>query len=433
MPKRLRPVTLAAAAAVALAALFAIGRGLRGEPAPEHDPSVPTNPLPDDGRPVALNAALVRQAGRASYAAYGLRLFQQVAATEGERDAFVSPVSAGMIFALAATGAEGDTRAELVRTLGLPDAPDTIAAVNAAMRAALRSGDVELHVANSLWAKAGAGIGGAFRERATGAFGARAENVDFDDPATPKKINDWVSQATAGRIPTIMGADGDPERVLVLLNAVYFKGKWQDEFDRAATTPLPFHVRGGAVQPRPAMQRTGDYGYATGPGLRALRLPYRGGRFAMVVLLPDSGVPLARTVRELSAARWDSLMHAFTTTLVSVAMPTFKAEGATPLVPVMRALGVRRAFDREAAQLAPTVPGADHVWISDARQKVWVKVDEEGTEAAAVTMEETVSDSAGPARAPVPFIVDRPFVAAVVDTATGALLFVGQVYDPQAG
>jgi len=389
---------------------------------------------PPDSAISKPDSATLRRARVASYVGYGLGMFQRMAAARGARNLFFSPVSAGIAFSLATTGATGPTRAELARALRMPDAPAAIDSANAALVAALRASDVELRVGTSLWAQEGAPFLADYLANARTTFHAEVADVDFAGPSAAARINAWASRATAGKIARAVSADPEPGRVLLLLNAVYFKGKWAHQFDPALTGPLPFHVNGGAPQPRPTMRIGGGYRYAAVPGMRALRLPYRGGRFSMVVILPDSGVTLASLVAGLTPRRWAALDSAFAPAPeVEVALPRFETNGSADLVPPMRALGARRVFHPGQARLGAMLPAeylATHrTWISAATQGVYVKVDEEGTEAAAVTSVESVSDSASTG-VPVRFVVDRPFLAAVVDGATGALLFVGQVYDP---
>jgi serine protease inhibitor len=223
----------------------------------------------------------------------------------------------------------------------------------------------------------------------------------------------------------------DAEVILYLMNAVYFKGRWQDEFRAQATRPGTFHAPGGDVQ-RPMMSRTGPYGYLRGEGFQALRLPYRGDRFAMYVLLPDSGQSLADLRGRLSATAWRGWMGTFRVREVNLTMPKYRLSLESQLNAPLQALGMADAFSAARASFGAMLP-AEYVerqrpYVSEAKQKVFIEVNEEGTEAAAVTGVEVRTTSA-PAP-PMQFTVDRPFVLAIRDDQTGALLFVGQVNDP---
>lgn len=369
------------------------------------------------------------------YAPLGLGLFRQVAAAKPGENAFVSPLSAGMALAMVYNGATGETQRQMAEVLGL-DARgvDEVNAANRELRAALRSAGVELSVANALWARRGVPFEAAFTERVRAAYGAEVAEVSFTDPATAARINAWVARETRGRIRELVQAPMDPALVLYLTNAVYFKGRWADEFPKSATRDRPFRLPGGTASPRPTMHRMGRYGYREGDGFRAVRLPYRGGRMALYVFLPDSSSSLAAFRERLTAARWDRWMTEFAPREVDVALPRFRAEGTFPLVEPLGALGMRDAFDPARASLRAMLPasffrGGRNVFISEAVQKTWIEVNEEGTEAAAATGLGVSVTSAPPP--PVPFVVDRPFIAAVRDDRTGALLFVGQVTDPR--
>jgi serpin B len=211
---------------------------------------------------------------------------------------------------------------------------------------------------------------------------------------------------------------------------VYFKGRWQDEFRSNATRPMPFHVPGGRTVQRPMMRRTGNYGYLRAEGFTGLRLPYRGGRFAMYVLLPDQGSSVAALRGRLTPTAWAEWMDGFGAAReVRVVMPKYRVNVESGLNRPLQALGMADAFSQTAANFRGMLasPGAD-AYVSEAKQKVFIEVNEEGTEAAAVTGIEMRTTSAAPE--PLSFVVDRPFILAIRDDQTGALLFIGQVNDP---
>lgn len=238
-------------------------------------------------------AVAARDSSRAfaTYDAFGFALFRRVVARDSG-NVLLSPASAGLALAMTATGARGPTLAEMSQALGLDRAPpETVAARNQGLLTSLRDQhDVELTIANALWGQRSVPFAPAFLDRTRRAFDAQISVVDFTAPAAVAAINDWVRSSTKGKIPTILDGRPDPSTVLILTNAVYFKGKWKDRFDSAQTRPRPFRKRDGTVVQRPMMTRVGDYGTFKGEHWRGLRLPYRGDRFSMYVLLPDSGL-----------------------------------------------------------------------------------------------------------------------------------------------
>lgn len=371
------------------------------------------------------------------YGDFGVRLFREMALGARGRNLFVSPVSAGMALAMAYNGATGDARDQMARALGFGGMDlDAVNEANERLRADLAGGDVELAIANSLWGSAEVPFSGEFVERARRSFAAEAASVDFRDPETARRIDAWSSEATRGRIPRVAQAPFPDDLVLLLINAVYFKGRWSAPFDAARTRPRPFRTGGGESIEHPTMERRGDYGYLRGDGFQALRMPYGDDRFAMYVFLPDEGASLDAFVGGLTAEGLERWAGETRRAEVVVALPRFTLRGKSDLVPPLRALGMDAPFAAGTVAFGglfppEVLPSVEEAYIGQATQRTFVEVNEEGTEAAAVT---DIGMMAGAAMAdpppPVRFTVDRPFVAAVRDDRTGALLFMGQVTDP---
>lgn len=386
---------------------------------------------PLDTRPWQVPPSQAPSFVTADYAAFGLGLFRQLADARPNDNVVVSPLSAGLAISMLGNGARGETLAGIERALATGMDIEALNGTNAALAEALRGGDVELAIANSLWARQGVPFQPAFMERNRRFYNAEIATVDFSSSEAARRINRWASDKTNGRI-TQMVEDGpmDPDVVMYLMNAVYFKGRWQDEFRANATQPMPFHAAGGRTVQRPMMQRTGDYGYLRAEGFAGLRLPYRGGRFAMYVLLPDAGSSVAALRGRLTPTAWAEWMNGFGAAReVRVVMPKYRVNVESGLNRPLQALGMADAFSQTNANFGGLLasPGAD-AYVSEARQKVFIEVNEEGTEAAAVTGIEMRTTSA-PAE-PLSFVVDRPFILAIRDDQTGALLFIGQVNDP---
>jgi serine protease inhibitor len=291
---------------------------------------------------------------------------------------------------------------------------------------------VELAVANSLWARQGEPFLPSFMERNQQFYRAEVATLDFASPDAARRINEWASRSTHGRITRMVEPPLDGDLIMYLMNAVYFKGRWQDEFRPQATRLRTFHAPGGDVQ-RPMMSRTGSYGWMQGEGFQAVRLPYRGGRFSMYVLLPDSGQSLAQLRGRLSAEAWRGWMTRFAPRDVMLTMPRYRLNLESRLNQPLTAMGMAEAFDPNAARFGAML-GVEYLarqnaYVGEAKQKVFIEVNEEGTEAAAVTGVEMRATSMPPP--PLAFTVDRPFVIAIRDDQTGVLLFVGQVTDPR--
>lgn len=364
------------------------------------------------------------------YVPFGLHLFNRLAEPRAGENVVVSPLSAGLAISMLANGATGETRAGIERALDVGMGLDALNPANAALSQALRSDDLELAIANSLWARQGVPFLPTFMDVNRQFYGAEVATLDFNSPDAARRINDWASRNTRGRI-TRMVDRLDTDLIMYLMNAVYFKGRWQDEFRAADTRPRTFHAPGGDVQ-RPMMARTGDYGHLRGEGFQAVRLPYRGGRFAMYVLLPDAGQSLAQLRGRMTAEAWRGWMDDFRVTEVSLVMPKYRMALESRLNNPLQAMGMADAFSPSAARFGALLPAEylarQNAYVGEAKQKVFIEVNEEGTEAAAVTGIEVRTTSV-PAP-PVAFVVDRPFLFAIRDDQTGALLFIGQVNDP---
>lgn len=313
------------------------------------------------------------------YAAFGLDLFRRLAEARPDENVVVSPLSAGLALGMVANGATGPTRAGMERALATGMELDALNAANASLAAALRTADVELAVANSLWARQGVPFLPAFLERNRQFYQAEVATLDFDSPEAARRINDWASRSTNGRITEMVEPPLDGDLILYLMNAVYFKGRWADEFRPQATRPRTFHAPGGDVQ-RPMMSRTGRYGWMQGDGFQAVRLPYRGDRFAMYVLLPDAGQPLAGLRGRLSADAWRGWMARFAPRDVMLTMPKYRLSLESRLGPTLAAMGMADAFSPARATFGAMLPAEylarQNAFVGKAKQKVFIEVNE---------------------------------------------------------
>ncbi len=357
------------------------------------------------------------------YEAFSLDLFRRVTQhTAADSNVFLSPASAAFALAMAHRGAGGTTQAAIAQTLGV--ASDESDALQDSLS---RQSDVQLMVARSIWAERGLPFLDSFLRQAP------ARTVELQSPEAQQQINAWVAEATKGKIPTMISGPLPDSAVMVLLNAVYFKGLWRDKFDAAETRPHPFLVAGGTAVTRRLMFRHATMQYQRGPNFQAVRLPYRGNRMAMYVLLPDSGLSITQFAATLDTAHWDRWMRHFGDTRIRLGLPTFRVEYETTLNEPLTALGMGVAFDEKRADFSGMLPRSylarKNVFISKVMQKTYVDVDEQGTEAAATT--EVVGAEPTALVRPIEMIVDRPFIAAIRDDKTGLLLFLGQINDPR--
>jgi len=242
------------------------------------------------------------------------------------------------------------------------------------------------------------------------------------------EINQWASDQTHGRITGIANGMIDPVYTdLVLANAIYFKGKWLYPFDGKLTRERPFHPAAGSAKNLLMMEMSTKFTYRKGSGYQAVRLPYMGYDLAMYIFLPDSGSSPAKLLQIMNGDNWRRMtMPGFNEREGLVVLPKFKLENTLALNAPLKAVGMKTAFDQKKADFSGMFTDPHH--ISEVRQKAFVEVSEEGTEAAAVTAIAVASAGFEP-NPPKPFemIVDRPFLFTIVDARTEMILFMGLV------
>jgi serpin B len=317
----------------------------------------------------------------------------------------------------------------------MPDVP--LADVNAGYASLLglmRGLDpsTDVRVANSVWSRTGFPIEAEFTDALRRHFDATARELDFAAAAAPSTINRWVSEQTAGHIDAIVDGPIDDDVVMYLINAVYFKGAWRDAFDEAQTRDATFATPGG---PRPVrmMRKEGPAGYLREPGATVVELPYGNGAFAMTIALPDSGADVDALLASLTPARWQEwgalLADSAAERPVELHLPRFRLDQEHELAAPLTALGMGVAFDGDRADFTG-INRNGGLYLSRVRQKSYLDVNEEGTEAAAATAVEVGVVCACAPEIPV-VRVDRPFVVAIRERLTGSILFVGRISAPE--
>lgn len=360
----------------------------------------------------------------------GFGLLRELSGRTPSENVFVSPTSVSMALAMAANGAAGETLEEMAALLtGEGTSLDDLNRSNEALRASLETADVRLSIANSLWRRLGFPLRPGFVKTNAEFYDAALEEIDFSKPGAASSINDWVRDETSGRIESIVDRIS-PETMLYILNAVYFKGLWTDPFDAERTRPLPFATADGRSIEHPMMTESGRYPYYEADGIQAISLPYGEGRMSMVVVLPSPDTSIEDFVRGLGAEQWDRWVEGLRKREGEIVLPRFTIEYEEKLNDALAALGMVRAFDLEKADFSAM--SALPLYVDEVRHKTFVEVNEEGTEAAAVTSVSMALTAVAPSSR-FRMVVDRPFVCAIRDGETGALVFLGVIADPAAG
>jgi serine protease inhibitor len=394
--------------------------------APEPQPQ-PQEPPAEQAQAVAQPPALPAPANvAAGQAEFGIDLYRRLAAEPG--NIFLSPASISMALGMVHAGAEGETAAEMAGALRYPQA-----GAHEGMAVLLKGLPIEkegrrLSIANALWVQQGLALKPAFLERVRLHYGGGTRPVDFvGAPAEAiATVNRWAEEQTAGRIKGILQRENINDRTrLVLTNAVYFKADWVLPFQAAQTRPRPFKLTGGGSVPVPMMRQRVKLKLLETPAFEAVEMPYKGEELSMLLFLPKetSGLKQFEQGLEGQALRgWIERLRAGERADLELVLPKIELETRASLVPQLQALGMRRAFT-QMAQLGGISDG--RLYLSDVLHQTWLRIDEKGTEAAAVTagLAEIVS-------MPRQFHADRPFFFAIRDNRSGTLLFLGRIERP---
>jgi serpin B len=370
-----------------------------------------------------------------SFDRFGARFLASVIDESGtDTNVVFSPVSAGHTLSLALLGARGATAEALAQLLDLPSMDRRVLEQRGARSAALvaRRTDVQLEIANAIWVDTSARLAPTFAASAT-RWNATVGTLALTSPEAVRTINRWADRATHGRIKELVDEPLPGESRLMITNAVYFKGKWADPFEAEATRPREFLLASGRRIQVPAMERTGRLAYQRTNGFQVVRLPYRGGRSAMYVILPDSGVSTLTLAKQFASKGWPTTLAKGAERDVHLMLPKFHVETTFDLRQPLEKLGAGVAFDPLRADFGDLAVaranGASlRLCIDRAEQKVFIDVSEEGTEGAAATGIVAVDTAAPPP--PLNFIVDRPFLFLLRDEASGSDLFVGRIGRP---
>jgi serine protease inhibitor len=361
---------------------------------------------------------------------FAFRLLGAIAARDTNTNLFISPLSVGMALGMAYNGAAGGTADAMRQVLGFDGLTrDGINASYQSLIDLLRNLDpsVAFAIANSVWYRSGLALNAGFLQRTQTYFDAAVRSLDFASPDAAATINQWVSDATNARITEIVDPPIPDSIIAYLINAIYFKGTWTYQFPRDGTQPGPFHLADGTTRDVPMMHTAKPIPLrrAWGGGVEVLDLAYGAGAYRMTIVLPQPGVALDSLVTGLTQQQWDVWVAALDSTSTLVTMPKFQLEYARSLLDPLAALGMGVAFcGGGPTDFSELFPGA---CISDVKHKTWVEVNEEGTEAAAVTSVEI-----GVTSAPVGIIVDRPFLFAIREALSGTVVFLGKIGDPGA-
>lgn len=362
---------------------------------------------------------------------FAFGLLKELAREQAAKNVFISPYSISAVLQMVCNGAAGSTREEMARTLEINDLEAK--AVNRAhldLDNTIRSAQsgVILNIANAIWHSVDIKVRPAFASLNRDFYGATLDGLDFTDPRTTGIVNRWAEQNTQGRIKNVLAGRLPGDTRVLLANAIYFKGNWERKFDLKATERRAFHLADGGQKQVPMMRQSGKYRYQEGNGCQAVRLPYKGGRLGMYVLLPEAESSAEKLLATLTAEVWqEKLLRQMRSREGKLVLPKFSLQYEAELKPPLQAMGMKLPFSKAADFSAMA---AQPLYLSAVKHKSFVEVNEEGTEAAAATVAEMKVTSVAPPSQPFEMVVDRPFLFLIADNATQAILFVGMVCEP---
>ena len=365
---------------------------------------------------------------------FGFKLFKEIVKEEENKNVFISPLSVSMALGMTYNGANGSTQEAMQRALELSGL--TLQEVNESYKSLIElltnlDPKVKFQIANSIWYREIFPIEDEFIEINKTYFDAEVSGLDFSAPNASNIINGWVNEKTNGKIEKIVDDVIHPLTMMFLINAIYFKGTWTYEFDEGQTRDDMFTLPNGSKKPCKMMSQENEFQYFENDNFQAIDLPYGDGDFRMTIFLPRREKDVDFLVALLNQENWNLWINSFYKQELTLQLPKFTLEYEIKLNDVLKALGMEVAFDSSQADFTKMYKEEEvgaNLYISKVKHKTYVEVNEEGTEAAAVTSVEMRLESAG-----VWMRVDRPFIFAIRENHSGTILFIGKIVEPTLG
>lgn len=341
-----------------------------------------------------------------------------------DKNYMVSPFSLKMAMSLAANGADGTTKDEILTAFGI----DNLDSYNTAAKELIEryegTSSVKLNVANSIWLNkdvAGKDIKftDEYKKLVSEYYKGTASEEDAKNIAM--KINSWVEKKTNNKIKNLL-PEGDAKFLSVLVNTIYFKGEWAEQFEEYATKEEDFTDRNGKVEKTDFMHKTERYRLYEDENMKMVRVPYKGGKTAMYLVLPtnEDKMDIATALDNMNSYK------------VRLSFPKFKTEYSLSFKEILKHIGIEKAFEKWEAEFDEVmfkgVKEGENVYVDDVLQKTFIEVDENGTEAAAATaVIMNKATSIGPGMEEIKeFKADRPFIYFIRDDVTHEVLFIGE-------
>ena len=363
---------------------------------------------------------------------FGFKLFQKVVTDTSGTNIFISPLSVSMALGMTLNGANGTTFNAMQTTLEFGEL--TNEEINQSYCNIIDilldiDNKVQFQIANSIWCRDGFPIEESFISVNQDYFNAEVSNLNFESSEAADIINAWVTEKTANKIDEIVKNPINPLTIMFLINAIYFNGSWTYEFNEDDTETAPFYLAGGSQIDCQMMSHKNEHLYFSNSSFQACDLPYGNESFRMMIILPTADTDIDSLIQQLDATVWNNWMGQFVKTEINLYLPKFKLEYGQSLNKTLSNLGMSIAFDPYNANFTRINPDYQ-MYISNVKHKTYIDVNEEGTEAAAVTSVE-ITLTAFPGDGIPTMRINRPFIFAIHEIQSGSILFMGKIIKPE--
>lgn len=359
-------------------------------------------------------------------AVFAWDMFKKLSEEEKQKSTFISPFSISTALSMTYQGARGETKEEMKEVLGYQGV--NLNKVNETYKNYIRyvtqMDDVNVNIGNSIWVRDGFAVKDPFIKTNQNMYSAGVFERDFSDKETVTEINNWINEETNGKIKEMLDRPIKPNVKMFLINAIYFKGDWKNQFKKENTKEEPFHVTKDSSTTVPMMFKQETVQYNKGSDYKAIEMPYGEGNTSMYVVLPKEGTSLDSFISGMTIDKWSHILEGMETQeKVNISFPKFKVEyGTKKLNKSLQSIGMKQAFNN-----------ADFSGMSDSGlrinrvlHKAFIEVNEKGSEAAAATVVE-MNESAS-ASQPKTLKADRPFLYVIADNKSKSILFLGTYY-----
>lgn len=362
---------------------------------------------------------------------FGFDLLKNINTNEIGKDLFISPISVSMALGMTYNGADGETKDAMRIALHLGDlTDDEINRSYESLISLLLSLDPEvaMALANSIWYRDNIDFEQTFLDLARQYFDAEVHGFDFSAPDAADIINSWIEDKTNGLIKETLNPPLPRDAVMYLINAIYFKGTWTIQFDDEMTRDMTFYSSDDTQSMVKMMSLREEFPYYENDELQMVDLPYGNGDFSMTIVLPNKEKNIDALISEMSDQSWNSLTSNLSPDTGDIFLPRFKLEYKTELIKPLTEMGMGIAFSDGLADFSK-MRSQNDLFISRVLHKSFVEVNEEGTEAAAVTVVEVSTSSVGPSHG-FSMLINRPFLFVIRENRSGAIMFIGKIVNP---